>query len=85
MLALSHGGPHSRAHHPVALAITANVLVAMGAEPSMSTHPRDITTLMGSADAVLVNLGMLEPDREAAIEVLLADAGLRDRRWCSTP
>ncbi|MCU0820371.1 MAG: hydroxyethylthiazole kinase [Beijerinckiaceae bacterium] len=60
--------------NPVAQALSANALVALGAEPSMSAHPRDILALARSADAILVNLGMLEPAREAAIEALLAEA-----------
>lgn len=59
--------------NPVAQALSANALVALGAEPSMSAHPRDILALARSADSVLVNLGMLEPAREAAIEALLAE------------
>ncbi len=59
--------------NPVAQALSANALVALGAEPSMSAHPRDILALARSADAILVNLGMLEPAREAAIEALLAE------------
>ncbi len=59
--------------NPVAQALSANALAALGAEPSMSAHPRDILALARSADAILVNLGMLEPAREAAIEALLAE------------
>ncbi|MCA3637014.1 MAG: hydroxyethylthiazole kinase [Methylobacterium sp.] len=59
--------------NPVAQALSAQALVALGAEPSMSAHPRDILALARGADAILVNLGMLEPAREAAIEALLAE------------
>jgi hydroxyethylthiazole kinase len=59
--------------NPVAQALSANALVALGAEPSMSAHPRDILALARSADAIFVNLGMLEPVREAAIEALLGE------------
>lgn len=60
--------------NPMAVCITANALVALGAEPSFSSHPQDLGALMDSADAILVNLGMLDAAREAAIETLLADA-----------
>lgn len=59
--------------NPIAQALSANALAALGAEPSMSAHPRDILALARSADATLVNLGMLEPAREAAIEALLTE------------
>lgn len=58
--------------NPVAQAVTANALVTMGAEPSMSAHPRDILPLAKAAGAIVVNLGMLEPQREAAIETILS-------------
>lgn len=66
--------------NPVAQALSANALVAMGAVPSMSAHPADILPLLRSADALLVNLGMLEPAREAAIEVVI---GAIDQLDCS--
>ncbi|MBN8534546.1 MAG: hydroxyethylthiazole kinase [Rhizobiales bacterium] len=56
--------------NPVAQAVTANALAALGAEPSMSAHPRDILPLARGANAIALNLGMLEPQREAAIEAL---------------
>ncbi|MGL5447980.1 MAG: hydroxyethylthiazole kinase [Rhabdaerophilum sp.] len=65
--------------NPVAQAVTANALVALGAEPSMSSHPRDILPLAKAAGAIVVNLGMLEPQREAAIETLL---GALDQLSC---
>lgn len=57
--------------NPVAQAVSANALTALGAEPSMSAHPCDIRALARGADAILINLGMLEPARETAIEALL--------------
>lgn len=65
--------------NPVAQAVTANALVAIGAEPSMSAHPRDILPLAKAAGAIVVNLGMLEPQREAAIETIL---GALDQLTC---
>lgn len=65
--------------NPVAQAVTANALVAMGAEPSMSAHPHDILPLAKAAGALAINLGMLEPQRENAIEALL---GALDQLSC---
>jgi hydroxyethylthiazole kinase len=58
----------------VAQPFTANALAAIGAEPSMSVHPREIRAMAASADAVLVNLGMLDPVREEALSILAEDA-----------
>ena len=57
--------------NPVAMLLSANALVALGAEPSLSANPRDILPLARGADAILINLGMLDAGREAAIEILL--------------
>lgn len=57
----------------VAQAYTAHALVALGAEPAMSTHPRDVLPMARQSDAVLINLGMPDPQREAAV-LALADA-----------
>ncbi|CAN1505297.1 Hydroxyethylthiazole kinase [Rhabdaerophilaceae bacterium] len=57
--------------NPVAQGLTAQALVAIGVEPSMSAHPEEIVALASRSDAILVNLGMLDPMREAAIEMLL--------------
>lgn len=57
--------------NPVAQALTAHALVALGAEPSMSAHPPEVLALARSADAILVNLGMLDASREAAIDTLV--------------
>jgi hydroxyethylthiazole kinase len=54
----------------VAMAMTAHALTALGFDPSMSSHPADLPALLASADGVLVNLGMLDTQREAAIRSL---------------
>jgi hydroxyethylthiazole kinase len=56
----------------VVQSLTANALVAIGAEPVMAVHPSEIIAVAGRADAVLVNLGTLDPVREAAIEALMS-------------
>jgi hydroxyethylthiazole kinase len=69
----------SKAHHltrvhcltnPVAMAMTAQALTALGFDPSMSSHPADLPALIGAADGVLINLGMLDAQREAAIHLI---------------
>jgi hydroxyethylthiazole kinase len=58
----------------VAQNFTANMLLAAGAVPSMTTDPAEIREFVASADALLVNLGTLDAVRQAAIEAALAEA-----------
>ncbi len=58
----------------VAQAFTANMLLAAGAVPSMTTDPAEIREFVASADALLVNLGTLDAVRQAAITAALAEA-----------
>src|SRR5690242_15749812 len=53
----------------VAQPITANVLLAAGAIPSLTTYEAEIGAFVRSADAVLANLGTLDPERRRAIEI----------------
>lgn len=55
----------------VAQALTANVLLALGARVSMATHPEEVVAMSSTADALLINLGTLDPGREVAISRLL--------------
>jgi hydroxyethylthiazole kinase len=58
----------------VAQNFTANMLLAAGAIPSMTTDPGEIREFVASADALLVNLGTLDAERQAAIKAALAEA-----------
>lgn len=55
----------------VAQNITANVLLAAGADASMAVHPQEILAMSESADGLLINLGTPDAQRGAAIEELL--------------
>src|SRR5689334_20454216 len=57
----------------VAQNFTANMLLAAGAVPSMTTDPAEIREFVASADALLVNLGTLDAVRQAAIKAALAE------------
>ena len=59
---------HCLTNH-VARAFTANVLLAIGAVPSMSADESEVGAFVSSADALLINLGTLEPSMRAAIQV----------------
>ena len=58
----------------VAQNFTANMLLAAGAVPSMTTDPAEIREFVASADALLVNLGTLDARRQAAITAALEEA-----------
>ena len=58
----------------VAQNYTANMLLAVGAVPSMTTDPAEIREFVASADALLVNLGTLDAVRQAAIKAALEEA-----------
>lgn len=51
---------------PVAQTFTANLLLAVGAEPSMTIAPEEVPAFVANADALLVNLGMLDRVRRDA-------------------
>ena len=59
----------------VAQNFTANMLLAAGAIPSMTTDPAEIREFVASADALLVNLGTLDTVRQAAIKAALEATG----------
>jgi hydroxyethylthiazole kinase len=69
----------------VAQAFTANVLLAAGAVPSMTTSPEEVGAFVQGCDALLVNLGTLDGDRRAGIEVALAAAGEAGRPFVLDP
>ncbi|HUI98276.1 MAG TPA: hydroxyethylthiazole kinase [Xanthobacteraceae bacterium] len=58
----------------VAQNFTANMLLAAGAVPSMTTDPAEIREFVASADALLVNLGTLDGKRQTAINDALGEA-----------
>lgn len=53
----------------VAQPLTANLLLAAGATPSMTTAREEIADFVSRADALLINLGTLDPTRMAAMEL----------------
>ena len=69
----------------VAQPITANVLLAAGAIPSLTTSEAEIGAFVRSADAMLVNLGTLDPERHRAIEIALHHATKTRLPWLLDP
>ncbi|MCU4181439.1 hydroxyethylthiazole kinase [Bosea sp. BH3] len=71
---------HPRVHcltNTVAQNITANMLLAFGAVPSMASHPEEVAAVAGGAGAILINLGTISPEAERAIPKLLEVARQR--------
>jgi hydroxyethylthiazole kinase len=54
----------------VAQSITANLLLAAGADASMAVHPAEVVGMTLTADAALINLGTPDAGREEAIAML---------------
>jgi hydroxyethylthiazole kinase len=65
--------------------LTANVLLAAGALPSMTTSPEEIGHFAASADALLVNLGTLDGERRDAIDIALEVARDDGIPWVLDP
>lgn len=55
----------------VAQNVTANMLLAFGAVPSMASHPDEIEAVAAGAGALLINLGTISPEGERAVPILL--------------
>lgn len=70
----------------VAQAFTANVLLAAGAIPSMTTALEEVGPFAASADALLVNLGTFDAERREALRIVLAErADGRRLSWVLDP
>lgn len=62
----------------VAQNVTANMLLAFGAIPSMASHPDEVAAIAAGAGAILINLGTISPEGERSIPKLLDVARERD-------
>ena len=69
----------------VAQNFTANILLATGAQPSMTISPEEIGHFVAGADALLVNLGTFDRERAEAIEIAVASASAAKRPWVLDP
>jgi hydroxyethylthiazole kinase len=69
----------------VAQQYTANLLLAAGAVPSMTISREEIVSFVAGADALLVNLGTLDEDRRAAIDIALGAASAARMPWVLDP
>lgn len=79
---------HPRVHcitNSAAVNFTANVLLAAGAIPSMTVNPEEVPDFVASADALLVNLGTLDPFRREAIDAAISVATETGKPWALDP
>jgi hydroxyethylthiazole kinase len=65
--------------------LTANVLLAAGAIPSMTTSPDEIGHFVASANVVLINLGTFDRERRDAVEIALEVARDDGIPWVLDP
>ena len=70
---------------PVALELSANVLLAVGAVPSLTDAAASVRELVAASEALVVNLGMLEPARQQAILIAATKAAELGRPWLLDP
>lgn len=69
----------------VAQAFTANVLLALGAIPSMTISPEEVPFFTASAQALLVNLGTLDEARKEAANRAVSIAAGEGKPWVLDP
>ena len=69
----------------VAQNISANMLLALGAGPSMTIAPDEVGEFSARADALLVNLGTFDAERRAAAEIAIGSIAQANRPWVLDP
>ncbi|MEO1016681.1 MAG: hydroxyethylthiazole kinase [Pseudomonadota bacterium] len=69
----------------VAMNISANAVLAVGAVPSMTMTPLAMSDFVRSTQSLVVNLGMLEPEREKASRIAVEQAELLGKPWALDP
>jgi hydroxyethylthiazole kinase len=69
----------------VAQTFTANMLLAAGAVPSMTIARKEVRAFAARADAVLINLGTFDPERQQASLAAIAVANKSGIPWVLDP
>lgn len=70
---------------PVAMPLTANLLLAVGARPSMTQSGDQLGEFIAVSGALSVNLGMLDETRRQAIDAALTAAAAHGVPWVLDP
>ncbi len=65
--------------------LTANLLLAVGAIPSLTTSAEEAPAFTARADALVINLGTLDTERRAAIPWCIATARSAGKPWVLDP
>lgn len=71
--------------NPVAMNVSANALLAVGAVPSMTFRAEAVPEFVATARALVVNLGMLDGERERAIPLAIEAARAQGLPWLLDP
>jgi hydroxyethylthiazole kinase len=69
----------------VAQTFTANMLLAAGAVPSMTIAQKEVRAFAARADALLINLGTFDPERQQASLAAIAVANKAGTPWVLDP
>jgi hydroxyethylthiazole kinase len=69
----------------VAQNFTANALLAVGAFPSMTISPDEIAAFAARADALLINLGTFDVERQTAADTAIQQVKRLERPWVLDP
>jgi hydroxyethylthiazole kinase len=69
----------------VAQTFTANMLLAAGAVPSMTIAPKEVKAFVARADALLINLGTFDPERQRASLAAVGVANKARIPWVLDP
>jgi hydroxyethylthiazole kinase len=69
----------------VAQNFSANMLLALGAVPSMTIAPDEVGEFAARAEALLVNLGTFDAERRAAAEIAIGSVDDANRPWVLDP
>ncbi len=69
----------------VAQTFTANMLLAAGAVPSMTIAPKEVRAFAARADALLINLGTFDPERQKASLAAIGVANKAGIPWVLDP
>jgi hydroxyethylthiazole kinase len=65
--------------------LTANMLLAAGAVPSLTVSPDEVASFVAGADALLINLGTFDATRRDAVEFALDQADEDRTPWVLDP
>lgn len=68
-----------------AVSISANALLALGAQPSTTVDPEEVAAFTSSASSLSINIGTLDPQRRAAIPTAIKAANVNAKPWVFDP